>query len=212
MDKKICTKCEQEKSLDDFRRKKNGALGREAICKLCRKEDWADYYRRNRGKRLKHSKDDREYQQRYRAENKDRVEASRKRWRDNNPEKIKEYQQRAHKKESSDPLLRMLKSLRTRMAELLRHAGEPKKSRCLDLIGCTLDELKLHLESQFVDGMTWCNYGSVWHVDHIRPLSSYTKDELVNGGGWHKENLQPLLREENLRKGSHYQGKRHSYS
>jgi hypothetical protein len=37
------------------------------------------------------------------------------------------------------------------------------------LVEFTLVELCQHLESQFVGGMSWANYGSYWHVDHIVP-------------------------------------------
>jgi hypothetical protein len=70
------------------------------------------------------------------------------------------------------------------------------------LVGCSIEELRLHLESQFVAGMTWANYGE-WHVDHIRPCAMFdlTQDaqqrECFN---W--SNLRPLWGVENLRKGS----------
>ena len=40
------------------------------------------------------------------------------------------------------------------------------------LVGYTLEDLKLHLESHFLSGMTWENYGrNGWHIDHLIPLS-----------------------------------------
>ena len=40
------------------------------------------------------------------------------------------------------------------------------------LTGYTTNQLKEHLERQFIDGMSWANYGS-WHVDHIIPKSAF---------------------------------------
>jgi hypothetical protein len=70
-------------------------------------------------------------------------------------------------------------------------------------IGCTVQELVDHLESQFVDGMNWENYGSgengdhrdSWHVDHIVPLSKF-EGKYPN----HYSNLQPLWAEDNMLK------------
>jgi hypothetical protein len=71
-------------------------------------------------------------------------------------------------------------------------------STFLDIVGCSPEFLKKHLENQFVSGMSWDNR-SEWHIDHIIPLSSAkTKDELYKLS--HYTNLQPLRSEDNLRK------------
>jgi len=69
-------------------------------------------------------------------------------------------------------------------------------------VGYSLDELKLHLESQFTEGMSWENYGK-WHIDHIIPLSSFdiqNYDDKSFKKCWSLENLQPLWAEDNLKK------------
>jgi hypothetical protein len=66
-------------------------------------------------------------------------------------------------------------------------------------IGCSPEELKAHLESLFTEGMTWENYGKDgWHVDHIRPICSFTAEEWEQVN--HYTNLQPLWAEDNLAK------------
>jgi hypothetical protein len=73
-------------------------------------------------------------------------------------------------------------------------------------LGYTIEELMSHLEKQFTEGMTWENYGE-WHVDHIKPMSSF-KFESVDDPEfkecWKLENLQPLWEEDNLSKGPRY--------
>jgi hypothetical protein len=64
-------------------------------------------------------------------------------------------------------------------------------------IGCSPEELKAHLESLFTEGMTWENYGE-WHVDHIRPVCSFTAEEWEQVN--HYTNLQPLWAEDNYSK------------
>jgi len=73
-------------------------------------------------------------------------------------------------------------------------------------LGCSIDELKQHLESKFLPGMTWNNYGRFgWHIDHIRPLSQFdlTNPEQLKIA-CHYTNLQPLWWRDNLSKGDTY--------
>ncbi len=72
----------------------------------------------------------------------------------------------------------------------------------MDLIGCSIEHLKNHLEVQFDDGMSWANYG-LWHVDHILPcalfdLSKEEEQKLC----FCFENLQPLWKFDNWSKGA----------
>ena len=39
-----------------------------------------------------------------------------------------------------------------------------------EYLGCNISTLKAHIEIQFVEGMTWDNHGSKWHIDHKIPL------------------------------------------
>ena len=73
-----------------------------------------------------------------------------------------------------------------------------KKNKTILYIGCSLEELKLHLEKQFKPGMTWENHGE-WHIDHIIPLASAkTEEDLYKLN--HYTNLQPLWAIDNLKK------------
>jgi len=82
----------------------------------------------------------------------------------------------------------------------LKRYGYTKKSKTFEILGCDYETFKKHIESQFIDGMSWENRNE-WHVDHIIPVSS-AKDEgemiLLN----HYLNLQPLWATDNLSKGS----------
>ena len=70
------------------------------------------------------------------------------------------------------------------------------------LVGCRMDELRAHLESQFQAGMTWQNYGKGgWVIDHHFPLSkSFLLCPLVRQKAFHYTNLRPLWERDNLKK------------
>ena len=94
-------------------------------------------------------------------------------------------------------------------------SGGTKNSRTFDYVGLTPEELMAYLEAKFTDGMTRDNYGK-WHVDHIRPLSSFDfyKHELGSKEfedllhqAWHYTNLQPLWAKDNLSKGARWDGR-----
>ena len=80
------------------------------------------------------------------------------------------------------------------------------------LVGYTLVDLKTHIEKQFVEGMSWDNYGPVWHIDHIRPVASFnikTAECSDFKECWSLNNLQPLFALDNFKKGSTYKDVRH---
>jgi len=62
-------------------------------------------------------------------------------------------------------------------------------------------EMVYNIEEQFDDNMNWKNYGIYWDIDHIVPqcLFDFTDSEQVKMC-WSRENVRPLVREENARK------------
>lgn len=70
-------------------------------------------------------------------------------------------------------------------------------------VGCSVEELKQHIEAQFEPGMTWENYGKAWEIDHVKPCASFdlTKKEEFSRC-FHYSNLQPLSVTMNRRKGA----------
>lgn len=72
-----------------------------------------------------------------------------------------------------------------------------KSSHSIDLLGCSLDELKVHLEQQFEPGMTWENYGE-WHIDHIIPCARFDlRNPIHQKICFNYRNLQPLWAKDN---------------
>lgn len=74
------------------------------------------------------------------------------------------------------------------------------------LVGFTVHDLMRHLESQFTNGMTWKNYGTYWHIDHLVPQYYFDFDSYDHPhfkACWSLKNLQPLEVSKNLRKNKH---------
>lgn len=77
-----------------------------------------------------------------------------------------------------------------------------KTSKTEKILGCSYQEFRRHLESQFQEGMTWDNYGrNGWHIDHIYPVSKASDERhLIELN--HYTNLQPLWEKDNISKGN----------
>jgi hypothetical protein len=77
-----------------------------------------------------------------------------------------------------------------------------------NLLGCSINDCKTHIESKFKLGMTWENYGhKTWHIDHIIPYSFFDlSDEEQVKKCFHYTNLQPLWAEENYKKRDKIEG------
>jgi hypothetical protein len=99
-----------------------------------------------------------------------------------------------------DPNFKLKQQLSHRIFMALK--GKVKSKRTKDLLGCTIEELWIHLEKSFKPGMTKENYGK-WHVDHVKPCASFdlTKPE-EQAKCFHYSNLQALWAYENMSKGS----------
>ena len=74
------------------------------------------------------------------------------------------------KRRDIDLGFRMTMNMRNRLHMALK--GRIKSNTTLNLVGCSIEELKQHLEKQFTNGMSWENYGA-WHIDHIKPCASF---------------------------------------
>jgi hypothetical protein len=115
-------------------------------------------------------------------------------------EKKKIYE---NKKYHEDINYRLAKILRSRLRELV--TSDFKSDSALKLVGCSIEYLKFHLESQFEDEMSWDNYGE-WHIDHVRPCISYDlDDEEQQSICFSYKNLQPLWGPDNISKGGDWE-------
>jgi hypothetical protein len=71
-------------------------------------------------------------------------------------------------------------------------------------LGCSIPEFKRHIESLWLPGMSWENWGrSGWSLDHIKPLSAFDlSDRQQFLEACHYSNIRPLWHIDNMRKGA----------
>lgn len=208
---KVCCKCMESKSLDCYAKDKSKKDGLHSVCKDCRKKYLEQYYSapskreyKNKAASERHAQKRVELNKKalnsYYANIESRREKRKQQyWKD--PEKAKlaakEYM---YQRIKQDPLYKLKVRYRKRVWEAYRSKGYTKRSKTFDLLGCSHDVFKAHIETKFVDGMNWDNYGE-WHVDHIIPFAS-AKNEQEVAALCHYTNLQPLWASDNLRKGA----------
>jgi hypothetical protein len=122
-------------------------------------------------------------------------------------EALKTYYKNRRK---NDPLFRLINNLRGGLSKLIiRNSKIIKNEKTKELIGCSVQELKIHIEKQFLPGMNWDNYSyETWHIDHIKPLSlAKNMDDIIRLKLMHYTNLQPLWAKDNIRKSNKYDEK-----
>jgi hypothetical protein len=120
-------------------------------------------------------------------------------WRKMNPDKTKRPGRT--KMDCQNPVVRLIKNLRRRVHHVI--SSDRKSGHTLELLGCSTDQFLGHLEIRFQEGMTWENYGPVWHMDHVRPCASFDLRDPKQQRecfGW--RNYQPLFAKDNLSKGA----------
>ena len=126
-----------------------------------------------------------------------------KEYRENNVDKIRQTKRDYERnRKSRDPIYKLISNFRTAIYTVLKESNVDKYGHYFDILQYTPEELIKHLEYQFTDGMIWENYGE-WHVDHIKPISSFNIVEMGDEEFmkcWSLDNLQPMWGEENIRK------------
>ena len=168
------------------------------------------YASKNREARRKYNKEhylkNKEHKREYALKNKEHISKRMREYRlkNKNNKNLSFHIERRNKyirnRKKTDPIFKLTANLRRRT--LLALKGQLKSAPTMKLIGCTVDELRRHIESQFEPWMTWKNHG-LWHMDHIKPCAKFDlTDPEQQRICFNWSNLQPLERMANLRKGA----------
>jgi len=105
------------------------------------------------------------------------------------------------KKKDIDPLFRLTCSIRTLISQSFKYQYTKKAKKTIEILGCSYDEFKFYIESQFTEEMYWENYADYWQLDHKIPISWAKNEEEVYELN-HYTNFQPLFWKENISKGN----------
>lgn len=232
IEQRWCGKCKTFKPLGSFGYSKSTWDNLRPTCKPCLYEqnvldkERITEYNKQYWQKTKDAQTEKSKQ--WRANNKDKVKENMKKWleqnkehkkqkdkeyRELNKEKYRENQRKwvrenyARMKEENGPEFihhKIKTNIGRRIREIL---GQNKSERCLDYVGCSLEELKNHLETTFLDGMTWDNYGE-WHIDHKLPCAAFNMDDpFEQKACFYYKNLQALWARDNIAKKDTYSEK-----
>lgn len=173
------------------------------ICNSC-----IDIKKKEKDEKRKISKELKKiYLKKYNESNKDKKKEYNSNYYKNNKDKYKNYNKSKRKRKSYpyiknrrsiDPLYKLTCNIRNLIKNSVANQGYSKKSKTYEILCMTYDDFKIYIESKFLDGMSWNNYGE-WHLDHIIPISMAKSEEeiiLLN----HYTNFQPLWAKDNLKK------------
>jgi hypothetical protein len=196
---KYCPKCNKHKKLTEFHIKSNSKDGYHNKCKLCVKIQNDNYYKDNKEAKIKYASDYqkqdkiKQYQSEY-------SKLNHKEYYLKNKKHILEYgNQYTKNRYQNDPSFKLTLLLRSRFNHALIRGH--KIQSIIELLGCSVNECRQHLEKQFTNKMNWKNHGKYWEIDHIIPCASF---DLTNKEQqkqcFHYTNLQPLTKKANRTK------------
>lgn len=102
------------------------------------------------------------------------------------------------KRRLNDPMYRLKRNFASSIKHYFKNLGILKNIKSSQILGCTIEDFKQHLESQFKDWMNWDDKGLYngtidygWDVDHIEPMANaQTIDDIIRLN--HYSNLRPL--------------------
>lgn len=149
------------------------------------KDKSKEFYNNNKDKYLDYSK-------KYRIINKENIRKYKKDYYKNNKERICEYMRNYWNSK------KYIKSWRQLLYRYLKSVKKKKNGSTYSILKYTPEMLKMRIECQFKEGMSWENYGE-WEIDHKKPISKFdidTDPHIVNS----LCNLQPLWKFDNIKK------------
>lgn len=137
------------------------------------------------------------------AKNREHVLALNRIWVKNNKGRVREYQNEWRRNRyANDASFRISVRIRNRIQRALKSQSVAKCFQTEELVGLNKRDFMAYIESKFLPGMSWENYGhDTWHIDHIAACSLWDlTDPEQQKKCFHYTNLQPLWAPDNLDK------------
>ena len=145
---------------------------------------------------------DRQYDKKYCSKNYKKISQRAKKWRLDHPEDPEHRSKYNKNRYKNDIEFRIITCCRGRIWRALK--GYCKSAHSIELLMCSITEVKLYLESLWLPGMTWDNWGNTngkWNIDHIIPCSFFNMlDPVEQYMCFRWQNMQPLWQTDNLEK------------
>lgn len=202
---KTCSKCNVNKSIDNYYQLKTGKDGRRPDCKDCHKKGRKEREARPeiKEKRAKF------YHDRHIRE-KDKRNAYHKEWYQanladggkGNPEYYQHYREMVNENQkklgAKNPMFRVKRNLSRTMNKFFK-----KEQTTMDIIGCSPDFLREWIQYQLApaSGLTMANYGDKWHIDHVVPCALFDfSNNAQHAYCYNWSNLRPYPASDNIRK------------
>lgn len=220
---KICKKCEITQSIENFpdRKNNNGATIKHSWCRNCLKIKQQKYRKKNKNKVKEYDKKryiknrndmsiielekDKLKKRNYYHKNKNNELFKEKRklyfkeyYKDNKEKLLIQNKNNFYNKLKNDISFRLKHNISVNIRRSLKRKNHYKKSRTIEILGCSINEFKKYIESHWESWMNWDNYGLYngkanygWDLDHIIPTSSAINEaEVIKLN--HYTNIQPL--------------------
>lgn len=210
---KVCSRCKENKSIENYCKRKNSKDGYQGLCKKCRNGDSKkskinkiytteeiilekirrrNYYLDNKDEILIKCKE-------FRENNKDYTKSYKKMYYSKNREKLIKYSTDFHlNRMKNDTLYKFGANIRCLIKNSIKNKGYKKNTKTEKILGIDILGFSKYIESMFEPWMTWDNHGIYngdldygWDIDHIIPISSSVNEEDVIKLN-HYTNLQPL--------------------
>lgn len=221
--RKVCSKCKEEKDIEEF---KNNRYYKDGVNSWCRKctNNYNKHYREHNKETVKKSKQNwyinnkdyvknkvkkytennieqsKESKKNWRIKNTELINKRRREERKNNPDKIRKQD----KKKRQSGLYKLRMRLRSRINIAIKNGT--KSDLTMKLIGCSLERLRNHLQktaikNEYLDFNINDYDGKSYHIDHIKPICSFNlsiPEQQKECFNW--SNMRILKAEENMNK------------
>lgn len=136
----------------------------------------------------------------WRAENREKIRKEHEQWRDENREEIRKKKRDRYNRIKNTKEYKIDAKCRELVYRCVRN-GFYKEKTVFGHLGYNIEQFTNHIESLFLDGMSWDNFGDKWVIDHIYPVSRYIRDgiadpKIINN----LSNLMPMWYQHNIQK------------
>lgn len=215
-DTKLCPRCKQEKSIQEFYKNTSTKDGYHTYCKPCQKQHYRQWRLNNPDYQKEWYQNDQplriEKARIKRQQNREKYNENARRWYNKQPKTFQQWgtvhklerNKQLQQKRKNNPNYKLLCNLRHRSGIALKN--NQKSGHTLDLLMCTVEFWRKHLESLWTKGMSWNNYGNKagqWSIDHIIPcdfFKDYLDDPIEQYMCFRWQNTQPMWHVDNIRK------------